>query len=239
MAAASLSTDNGTSWTQVDPRSIHGVSFYAFAVFGTNIFAGTDHGVFLSTNNGTSWIAVNTGLTSDSVNVLVVSLSGAGGKNLFAGTRGGVFLLSDSGTSWGAVNTGGLTNINILALAVSGTNLIAGTDGSGVWTRPLSEMITGVADNRNRIPTEFALNQNYPNPFNPSTVISYQLPVNSFVALKVYDVLGREMEVLVNERQSVGSHSAIFNASNLSGGVYFYRLQAGSYSETKKLMLLK
>lgn len=85
----------------------------------------------------------------------------------------------------------------------------------------------------------YKLCQNYPNPFNPSTVISYQLPANSFVTLKIYDVLGRQVETLVNGRESAGTHLVVFNASNLVSGVYFYRLQTQAYSETKKLMVLK
>ncbi len=85
----------------------------------------------------------------------------------------------------------------------------------------------------------FALSQNYPNPFNPTTVISYQLATNSEVTLNIYDVLGREVKTLVNERQSAGDHSVAFSAKGLPSGVYFYRLQAGTYSETKKLLLLK
>ncbi len=88
-------------------------------------------------------------------------------------------------------------------------------------------------------PSRFGLSQNYPNPFNPTTVISYQLSVFSNVTLKVYDVLGREVGTLVNERQTAGSHSVTFNAANLPSGVYFYHLQAGSYGNTKKLLLLK
>jgi len=88
-------------------------------------------------------------------------------------------------------------------------------------------------------PSGFELGQNYPNPFNPATVISYQLAVNSFVTLKVYDVLGREVKTLVNDRQAAGVHSVTFNANNLSSGVYFYRMQAGSYVDTKKFVLLK
>ncbi|MGD0591188.1 MAG: C25 family cysteine peptidase [Bacteroidota bacterium] len=88
-------------------------------------------------------------------------------------------------------------------------------------------------------PESFALNQNYPNPFNPTTIISYQLPAQSIVTLKVFDILGREVKTLVNDRQSAGLHSVTFNASNLSSGVYFYQLQAGSYNATKKLVYLK
>lgn len=90
-----------------------------------------------------------------------------------------------------------------------------------------------------RIPKEFALYQNYPNPFNPTTVISYSLPQNSFVTISVYDALGREVTTLVNTRQSAGHHSISFDASNLPSGVYFYRLQAGAYMQTEKLVFLK
>jgi hypothetical protein len=89
------------------------------------------------------------------------------------------------------------------------------------------------------VATAFELSQNFPNPFNPSTVISYQLPANTLVTLKVYDELGRLVKTLVNENQNAGAHSVTFNASNLASGVYFYRLTAGSFVETKKLMLLK
>jgi hypothetical protein len=89
------------------------------------------------------------------------------------------------------------------------------------------------------VATAFELSQNFPNPFNPSTVISYQLPANTFATLKVYDELGRLVKTLVNENQNAGAHSVTFNASNLASGVYFYRLTAGSFVETKKLMLLK
>jgi len=89
------------------------------------------------------------------------------------------------------------------------------------------------------MPHLYNLYQNYPNPFNQSTFIDYQLPASVFVTLKVFDVLGREIETLVNEYQNAGKHSMEFNASNLPSGVYFYRLQAGAFIESKKLMILK
>ncbi|HUI30988.1 MAG TPA: S8 family serine peptidase [Candidatus Acidoferrales bacterium] len=91
----------------------------------------------------------------------------------------------------------------------------------------------------NSTPTVFALYQNYPNPFNPTTIINYQLAMNSFVTMKVYDVLGREVKTLVSERQTAGNHAARFDARSLPSGVYFCRLEAGSFSDTKKLLLLK
>jgi len=88
-------------------------------------------------------------------------------------------------------------------------------------------------------PKEFSLDQNYPNPFNPSTVISYQLPITNHVTLKVYDAIGREVATLVNEVKEAGSYSATFNASKLSSGIYFARLQQSSNSRMMKMNLIK
>jgi len=89
------------------------------------------------------------------------------------------------------------------------------------------------------IPGRIILEQNYPNPFNPSTKISYQLPERNYVTLKVYNVLGNEITILVDEEQLSGNYSVDLNAGDLAGGVYFYRLNAGSYSVTRKMVLLK
>jgi len=83
------------------------------------------------------------------------------------------------------------------------------------------------------------LYQNYPNPFNPSTTIKYELPKSSMVRLSVYDILGREVSVLVNERKSAGSYEVKFDAAGLSSGVYIYRLQAGDFVQAKKFVVLK
>lgn len=87
--------------------------------------------------------------------------------------------------------------------------------------------------------TDYALEQNYPNPFNPSTKIKFQLPKDGFVTLKVYDILGKEITTLINEEKSQGKYEVNFNASSLSSGVYIYKIQAGDFSASKKLILLK
>jgi len=89
------------------------------------------------------------------------------------------------------------------------------------------------------LPTEFALYQNYPNPFNPSTVIEYEVPENSFVSLKVFDLLGKELVTLVNEEKSAGSYNVKFNAGQLASGFYIYKIDAGNFTSTKKMLLLK
>ncbi len=178
------------------------------------------------------WVQTN-GPYGGRINCFAVS-----GTNLFAGTDGGVFLSTNNGTSWTAVNTG-LTNTEILSLAVSGTNLFAGTYGGGVWRRPLAEMITSVERASADLPTHFSLEQNYPNPFNPTTTIAFSLPVTAFVSLKVFDALGREQAVLVAEELAPGMYAHQLDATGLASGVYFYRLQAGAFVETKKLVLLR
>ena len=88
-------------------------------------------------------------------------------------------------------------------------------------------------------PTVFALSQNYPNPFNPTTVINYSIASASLVSLKVFDMLGREILTLVNGQMDPGNYTAAFDASRLSSGVYFYRLDAGTFSDVKRLSLMK
>ena len=115
------------------------------------------------------------------------------------------------------------------------------------WNAPLvfvsgyfnESTVTSVKEKKTEVPLGFALAQNYPNPFNPSTIISYQVPANSFVTLKLYDILGREVKTLVHQRQNAGSYTVTFFAAGLQTGVYFYRLQAGSVSQTRKMIVLK
>jgi hypothetical protein len=225
------STDSGTSWTAAS-TGLTNTEVISFAVSGANLFAGTYGGVFRSTNNGASWTAADSGLTN-----LAYALA-VSGTNLFAGTGGGVFLSTNNGANWTTVNTG-LTNTFVQSLAVRGTNLFAGTYLGGVWRRPLSQMITSVGRLSTDLLTHFSLGQNYPNPFNPATTISFSLPSTSFVSLKVFDALGREVGVLLSEKLPAGTYSQQWNTEGLVSGVYFYRLQASNFVETKKLVLLR
>ncbi len=97
----------------------------------------------------------------------------------------------------------------------------------------------GIININTEIPNQFSLSQNYPNPFNPMTVISFQLAVNSFASLKVYDLLGREVATLVNEELKPGTYEVDWSADKFASGVYYYKLTAGDYTETKKMVLIK
>jgi hypothetical protein len=99
--------------------------------------------------------------------------------------------------------------------------------------------ITGVENNNTGIPNKYALNQNYPNPFNPVTLISYSIPKQSFVKITVYDLLGREIQKLVNEVKIAGTYNVAFDGENLSTGVYYYKLESDGFVDVKKMMLIK
>jgi hypothetical protein len=98
---------------------------------------------------------------------------------------------------------------------------------------------TAVAEDEAGAPSGFALAQNFPNPFNPATVISFQLAVNSHVTLKVFDVNGREVAMLVDSEMAAGNHAVRFAPRDLAGGLYFYKLTAGNFSQTRKAVLIK
>ena len=106
-------------------------------------------------------------------------------------------------------------------------------------TNFMGEKTTSAPDEAVGIPTVYSLSQNYPNPFNPATTIEYQIPKQSLVKITIFDLLGREITTLVNEQKGSGTYSVKFEASSLSGGVYFYKLEAGNFIQTRKLLFLK
>ncbi len=223
-----LSTDYGDNWTKVN-NGLTGKLVYALAVKSNELFAGTyNEGVFRSNNNGTTW--THTSLITDVTALTVVD------TNLFAGTWSkGIYRLVNWDSTWVPV---GLPNVYVTSFAASNGYLYAATNNNSVWRRPISE-ITDVKKTNGKIPTDFSLAQNYPNPFNPSTIIEYTLSDRQFVTLKVFDILGREIKTLVNEEKPAGLYTVMFDADGLSSGIYFYKIQAGKFSETRKMVLLR
>lgn len=116
------------------------------------------------------------------------------------------------------------------------------TDSTSIHSGSLSPnslFITDVEPGADQLPRMFVLYQNYPNPFNPNTTIRYDLPQASFVTLRVYDILGQQILTVVDEDQPAGIHLASVSLSNLTSGIYFYRIHAGEYVTTRKFVLLK
>lgn len=226
-----LSTNRGSNWTQT---SLNTGTVYSLSMSGNNIFAGTLlSGVYLSTNNGSSW-------TQTSLNTGNVFSLASNGNFVFAGTSGGsgVYFTSDNGTSWVQKNQGLTTISTIGALLVDNNIIFAGNWGQGVWKRSLSEII-GIKNISTEVPSEFSLKQNYPNPFNPNTNIKFSILNSGLVRLTVFDIMGREVQTLVNESLSPGTYESTFDAAQFASGIYYYKLSTPLYSETKKMILQK
>ena len=223
------SSDLGGSWTPSD-SGLTSLKVLSMTVACNGyLFAGTrESGVFRSTNGGVTWAA--SGLPGEKVQTLA---SGAGSR-IYAGVPGGVRLSTDTGEAWTDIS-GGLSNTDVRAITVAPDGKVyCGTWGQGVYRMTDIEVSVPSIP----LPTTCSLAQNYPNPFNPTTVIRYELSVLSYVKLVVFDLLGREVSVLVNERKEPGSHELSFDGAQLASGIYFCRLTAGKFVAVRKMLLL-
>jgi photosystem II stability/assembly factor-like uncharacterized protein len=222
------STNSGFSWVNT------GIPANKLAVYGESVYAvNSGGGIYRTTDNGDNWYSI--GLNDKYIQGLAVYEN-----KVIAGVYGeGFYITTDDGTNWYPRNEG-LDSIpdNITDIVIKNGVVFSSFDDASIWKRSLSD-ITEIKENSVEIPTIFSLSQNYPNPFNPKTVISWQLPISSHVSLKVYDVIGNEVAVLVNEFKSTGTYKVEFDGSRLASGVYFYRLQAGNFNSVKKLVLMK
>lgn len=142
----------------------------------------------------------------------------------------------NSGQNWIAVLSADSSEIYSLSFPDSLHGFAVGNNGVILKYSPV---ITSVTENNSNSPSDFFLYQNFPNPFNPYTVISYRLSVSNLISLKVYDILGNEITTLVNQKQPAGNYRVSFKSNNLSSGIYFYKLTAGNFSETKRMVLIK
>jgi len=178
-------------------------------------------------------------------NVECIAIDNDGNK--WIGTDGGGLAKFDD-TNWTVYNTANssLPNnyISIITIEGNGNKWIATSSGLAVFNEG---GIVSVKDSENKngnYPDKFILSQNYPNPFNPRTTIKYSIPKQSYVTLKVYDILGREVAALVNEEKPAGIYTVRFgvgqdSSPDISSGIYFYQIKAGDYVSTKKMILLK
>jgi hypothetical protein len=200
------------------------------------LYVGTlNHGVYSSTNNGSNWISKSTGIANYGINSLRVQ-----GNYIIAGTGYGVYISSNFGSNWLSV---GLSNMSIKSFACNNEYIFASTVYNSIWRRPISEII-GIQNISTEIPSGFSLSQNYPNPFNPSTKIRFEIPlskggIQGVVSLKIFDITGREIQTLVNEKLNSGMYEVTFYGSNYASGVCFYQLRSGDFINTKKFILLK
>ncbi len=216
--------------------ALSGVMVEVLLADNQTIYAGPDDtGLYRSTDSGDSWSLV--ALERASVSSLFLGPSGY----LFAGTNSKGVYVSPDGLTWNEHNSGLYIGRPILSLGFDGgTYLFAGTNGRGIYrsTESLNKIFTTV-ESTDEMSFQFTLDQNYPNPFNPSTTITFTLPEDSNVKLVVYDLLGREVKVLVNEWRSSGRHQFPFSFDSLPSGLYIYRLKAGNKQLSQRMVIMK
>jgi len=229
-----------------------------FITGGYGDFSGTG-AIWIFTRSGSVWTQqgtklVGTGLVGNGDQGFSVSISSNGNTAIEGGpfdnaSTGAVWVFTRTSGVWTQQGTkligtgagGGARQGYSVAISSNGGTFLEGApldNGNGaVWV--FVNPSIGIRTISTEIPENFSLSQNFPNPFNPSTNIRYDLPKNGFVKLVVFDELGREIETLVNEKQTTGTYEATFNASQYPSGVYFYKLQTENFSETKKMILIK
>ncbi len=143
----------------------------------------------------------------------------------------------------GQIWTGENRHFYGVALRSGAVGVVVGEIGSAaygsLYYTTMNGGYVGITQTGSEIPQNYSISQNYPNPFNPSTKINFALPKQGLVTIKVYDMLGKEVETLVNEVKSAGQYTVDFNGSKLSSGVYFYRIQANDFVDVKRMMLVK
>ncbi len=231
--AISKTTDGGLNWQYLP-------SPYATKIFFLNEMTGWKFGsdnIYKTTNGGVNWQQqFHSSGAIRQVQFINPSTGWAVNDNLT--TFGSILKSTNGGANW-------FETINFSAFLFFSVNFInentgwvSGEGGAIIKTTTGGSSI-GVQQINTSLPDKFYLEQNYPNPFNPNTNIEFSLPKNSFVKLKVFDLLGREIANLVNENLSAGSYKYDFNASALTSGIYFYKLETENFSETRKMVLVK
>jgi len=237
-------TNGGISWYYV-PMPIG----YIIPMFNSISVVNNQY-CYLSGNDGRVFKSANFGETWDSVTRIPFethwTYSSCGFANQFTGWVGGdngynmLFKTTNGGINWLQENTGTISfpwysiycyNDSIV-WGVGKQYIIMNTTNGG-------ETLVQISINKEQIPKEYELYQNYPNPFNPTTNIRFDIPKDILVSIKIYDILGREVKTLVNEFKNAGSYLVSFDGSEFASGVYFYRIQAGSFVNVKRMILIK
>jgi len=205
-----------------------------------------------STDNGNTWFPMEDPYATvpNDINNFILSTTGVGNELWVTGIhREGPNYGTDTWWNYPTIfysNNGGMTwtldytitgtgGINEVRISRDNRALYALRDNGGI----VMKLLPGAIAKSNQEKDKYILKDNYPNPFNPTTTISYQIPKNEFVTISIYDMTGREVASLVNETKAAGTYNITWNASGLSSGIYFYKLQAGSFAEVKKMTLVK
>ncbi|MBS1494800.1 MAG: T9SS type A sorting domain-containing protein [Bacteroidetes bacterium] len=226
------STNSGDNWNSIyyetNLNTVAGSVKFISSDIGYRNLGGA---VYKTLNGGLNWFPILNYSDGTEIKILPNSI-------IYLGS----YKSTNNGVNWTVYETKVQTIKDIQYINNLTGFLIGGNGGAILRTTDGGEIISSVYGiTSNEITDNFSLHQNYPNPFNPSTVIRYQLSVAGFITLKVFDLLGKEVAALVNEKQNAGSYSVDFNSTefNLPSGIYFYTLNAGEFKETRKMILIK
>ena len=231
-----FTTNGGSTWTASTfagvpggsaTANLRGVTF----LDATTALACGDKVILKSTNAGATWNYVTT-----PANILLYGVGKQNASIAYAVGNGEVWKTTDAGATWSNIIETSVTGI-LYSVAVNQNNhvWIGGASSAIYTTSPLTAVNSGPI-----VPDQFALKQNYPNPFNPNTNISFVLPRGSKVTMKVYSVIGEEVATIIDgENLTAGEHTYSFGALNISSGVYYYRLEAGNFVQTRKMVLVR
>jgi photosystem II stability/assembly factor-like uncharacterized protein len=221
------SRDTGSSWTQI---LNHNISYFRANKSGS-FFAATVSGLFISSDKGVTWNK------RGFENITIKNVEFGESNTVVVNSNQGLFLSNNLGESWSVINSN-LPDSIITSITINKNGYLFVVVDNKIYRS--IKTVQNVTDmNSFVVANDFKLSQNYPNPFNPNTRIKYSILNGGAVSLKIYDILGREIETLVNGYQNPGSYEVEFTPRSLSDGVYFYRLQAGDRSLIKKMIYLK
>lgn len=239
-----MSLNGGGTWStksvNLNGSYTSGFTFKSDKLVGISSTSSSMPYIARTTDGGNTWnnVDIGTGLTG---NTLIKWIPGTHIVYIL-GSNGAIKRSINDGLNWTSMPTAGVTGLTHFDFNKV-NNIICGyaisSTGSVIKLADSILVLTNSNINESKVPSEFKLSQNYPNPFNPSTSIQYGLPKNSFVKIVVYDILGNEVKTLVNENKKAGTYETTLNASEISSGVYFYKLTADGFTETKSMLLIK
>ncbi len=235
-------TNAGTTWFNSNiPVNSHYYMFLKLSVVNINFVSVIGNGppFYRSSDFGNTW-EVRDSLSSYPPSVMYCCAFSNENIGFAGGTYGYLYKTTDGGYNWQRQNTindqrfwGAIYCYNDSVIwGVGGAGKIMHTTNGGEW-------LVGIQNTNTETLEKYSLSQNYPNPFNPTTKINFALPKQGFVSLKIYDITGREIKILVNEVKQAGYYTVDFNGSHLSSGVYFYKIQSGDFSSVKRMVLIK
>jgi photosystem II stability/assembly factor-like uncharacterized protein len=219
-------TNSGAEWTAVHGYgSSHANALYAFDNF---VFFSNSQGIFKSSDFGATWNLINSELNNAS------SIEFSNSSTGFVAWQGKIYKTVNGGINWTLQNNS--ETVRQIDMFNSEIGYAIGSGGTIYFTDNGGN--TEIQHNAALV-RSYSLSQNYPNPFNPSTKINFSIPKSGLVQIKVFDMLGREVQTLLNEFKTAGEYKIDFDGKNLSSGIYFYKMLTNDYVETKKMILIK